>query len=85
MDIAPRYVGVGSGLINAASAVAASISRIIFGCVIDRTGNWILPFYGAIGILLLSIIASFYIRPDKALPENPATGRHPLEPGHVSL
>jgi len=84
MDIAPRYVGVGSGLMNAGSAVAGIISPIIFGFVIDRTGNWILPFYGSIGILVLGIVASFYIRPDKALQEKPAADRHPLEPGHVS-
>ncbi|MCD2457964.1 hypothetical protein ACHHZ9_07905 [Enterobacter cloacae complex sp. 2024EL-00232] len=43
MDITPKHVGIASGLMNAGSAVAGIISPILFGVIIDRTGNWSLP------------------------------------------
>lgn len=67
MDITPKYVGMASGLMNAGSAVAGIISPIIFGIIIDKTGNWSLPFYGSIGLLVLGIILTFFMRPDKPL------------------
>ena len=65
MDIAPRYAGTASGLMNAGSAVAGIISPIIFGFVIDATGNWTLPFLGSIGLLALGALATFWIRPGR--------------------
>ena len=40
MDIAPRFSGSASGLMNTGSALAAIISPLIFGYIIDKTGNW---------------------------------------------
>ncbi|MDU5908831.1 MAG: hypothetical protein E6Z29_03455 [Escherichia coli] len=51
MDITPKYVGIASGLMNAGSAVADIISPIAFGIIIDKTGNWSLPFYGSVALL----------------------------------
>ena len=65
MDVAPRYAGTASGLMNAGSAVAGIISPIIFGFVIDATGNWTLPFAGSIGLLVVGAIATFWIRPER--------------------
>ena len=78
MDIAPEYTGIASGMMNAASAVAGILSPIAFGWVVDATGNWTLPFLGAIGFLLLGTFMTFRIRPDRkvvvpALMESPAT------------
>ena len=42
-----------SGLMNTGSALAAIISPLIFGYVIDKTGTGQLPFIGNIGLLLL--------------------------------
>src|SRR5262249_48814543 len=53
MDIAPKYSGSASGLMNTGSAFAAIVSPLIAGYVIDKTGNWELPFVGSIGLLLL--------------------------------
>jgi MFS family permease len=39
MDVAPAYAGTASGIINAGSAVAGILSPILFGLIIDRTGN----------------------------------------------
>jgi MFS family permease len=63
MDVAPRYAGTASGLMNAGSAVAGIISPIIFGFVIDLTNNWTLPFAGSIGLLLIGAIATLWIKP----------------------
>lgn len=67
MDITPKYVGMASGLMNAGSAVAGIISPIIFGIIIDKTGNWSLPFYGSIALLIVGIMLTFFMRPDRQL------------------
>lgn len=67
MDITPKHVGMASGLMNAGSAVAGIISPIVFGIIIDKTGNWNLPFMGSIGLLLVGVVLTFFMRPDKQL------------------
>jgi MFS family permease len=67
MDIAPQYSGSASGLMNVGSPLAAIISPLIFGYVIDKTGNWDLPFLGSIGLLLVGSILAFRMRPDRPL------------------
>jgi cyanate permease len=74
MDIAPQFTGTASGMLNAASAVAGIISPMVFGWVVDATGNWTLPFAGAIGFLVLGIIMSFRIRPDRRIMDIVAIG-----------
>lgn len=65
MDIAPRFSGTASGLMNSGSALAAIVSPVVFGFIIDRTGNWSLPFYGTMGLLLVGMAAAFAMRPDR--------------------
>ncbi|MDP4026861.1 MFS transporter [Methylobacterium sp. NEAU 140] len=72
MDIAPRYAGTASGLMNAGSAVAGIVSPIVFGIVIDATGNWTLPFAGSIGLLAFGALATRWIRPDRPVAETEA-------------
>lgn len=67
MDIAPRYAGSASGLMNTGSALAAIVSPLLAGYVIDRTGVWELPFLGSIGLLLLGSVLAFWMRPDREL------------------
>jgi cyanate permease len=67
MDVAPRYAGTASGMMNAGSAVAGIISPIVFGFIIDATGNWTLPFAGSAGLLLVGVLAAFRIRPQVQL------------------
>jgi len=68
MDIAPRFSGSASGLMNTGSALAAIISPLVFGYVIDKTGNWTLPFLGSIGLLLIGAMLAFWMKPDEELP-----------------
>ena len=67
MDIAPRFAGSASGLMNTGTAFAAIISPLVFGFVIDKTGNWELPFIGSIVLLFVGAILAFWMKPDEAL------------------
>ena len=69
MDIAPKFSGSASGLMNTGSALAAILSPLVFGYVIDKTGNWELPFIGSIGLLFLGSILAFWMKPDRELGE----------------
>jgi len=72
MDIAPKYSGTGSGIMNTGSAVAAIVSPVVAGILIDKTGNWELPFIVTMGLLALGAALSFTMRPDKQFEDNPA-------------
>jgi MFS family permease len=67
MDIAPRFAGSASGLMNTGTAFGAIISPLVFGFVIDKTGNWELPFIGSIVLLFVGAILAFWMKPDEAL------------------
>jgi MFS family permease len=67
MDIAPRYSGSASGLMNTGSALAAILSPLAFGFVIDKTNNWELPFLGSIVLLFLGLIVAFWMKPGEKL------------------
>jgi MFS family permease len=66
MDIAPRYSGSASGIMNTGSALAAILSPVIFGFIIDRTHNWSLPFLGSMGLFLAGSVVAFWMKPDEA-------------------
>jgi MFS family permease len=68
MDIAPRFSGSASGLMNTGSALAAIVSPLIGGYIIDKTHNWELPFVGSIGLLLFGSIMAFWMKPSNQLP-----------------
>jgi len=65
MDVAPRYSGTAAGLMNTGSAVAAVLSPIAFGYIVDWTGNWQLPFIGSLGLLLVGAAMAFTMHPDR--------------------
>jgi MFS family permease len=67
MDIAPQFSGTASGLMNTGSALAAIVSPLAFGFVIDKTGNWTLPFIGSICLLGFGAILSFTMHPERTL------------------
>jgi MFS family permease len=74
MDIAPRFSGTASGLMNTGSALAAIISPVVAGYMIDLTGNWSLPLIGSIVLLLLGSLLAFRMRPDEELDAPRAPG-----------
>jgi MFS family permease len=69
MDIAPEFSGTASGIMNTGSALAAIISPVVSGFVIDLTGNWELPFLGSMVLMLIGMGLSFRMRPQKQLEE----------------
>lgn len=71
MDIAPTYSGTAAGLMNTGSAVAAIVSPIVFGLVVDATGNWTLPFAGSIGLALLGAGLAFTMHPERPFEDAP--------------
>jgi MFS family permease len=69
MDIAPKYSGTASGLMNTGSALAAILSPLAFGYVADATGDWHLPFIGSLGLLLLGALLAPLMHPERAFVE----------------
>lgn len=74
MDIAPAHAGTASGLMNTGSALAAILSPVVFGVVIDQTGNWTLPFLGTMALMLTGLLVAFTMRPDNRF--EPAAAIH---------
>ncbi|WP_176048709.1 MFS transporter [Burkholderia sp. BCC1644] len=81
MDIAPEYSGTASGMMNSGSALAAILSPVISGFVIDRFGSWELPFIGSMVLMGVGVLLAFRMQPDSrfadAPAEQPATHRSP--------
>jgi MFS family permease len=77
MDIAPQFSGTASGLMNTGSALAAILSPLVFGAVIDATGDWSLPFIGTIGLMLAGCIAAFWMRPEHRFDAEPSPVMEP--------
>ena len=69
MDIAPRYAGSASGMMNFGFGVAGLISPSSFGYLVDRTGSWVVPFIGSVVLLLLGAVLSSRLRPDQPFEE----------------
>jgi MFS family permease len=63
MDIAPAYSGTASGMMNTGSALAAIISPVVGGQLIDRFGNWELPFVGSMVLMGVGIVLAFRMQP----------------------
>jgi MFS family permease len=64
MDIAPRYAGSASGMMNFGFGLAGLVSPASFGYLVDRTGSWVVPFTGSILLLLLGAVLAARLRPD---------------------
>lgn len=69
MDIAPRYAGTASGMMNFGFGVAGLVSPSSFGYLVDRTGSWVVPLIGSIVLLLVGAALASRLRPDQSFPE----------------
>ncbi|MFK0033586.1 MFS transporter [Pseudomonas monteilii] len=63
MDIAPDHSGTASGMMNTGSAMAAIISPVAAGMLIDKFHNWQLPFLVSIALLAIGVALSFRMKP----------------------
>ena len=75
MDIAPQYSGTASGFMNTGSALAAVLSPLAFGFIIDATGNWNLPFAGSMGLLLTGAALASTMHPERPFEGSVAQGQ----------
>ncbi len=64
MDIAPNHCGTASGIMNTGSALAAIISPVVGGYLIDVSGNWQLPFVGSMLLMGIGVLLAYRMRPD---------------------
>ncbi len=78
MDIAPRYAGTASGMMNFGFGLAGLVSPSSFGYLVDRTGSWVVPFTASIALLLLGAILALRLRPDR--PFEQASARSATQP-----
>jgi len=65
MDIAPRYAGSASGMMNFGFGFAGIISPFSFGYLVDRTGGWVFPFAASLVLLPLGAVLAMRLRPDQ--------------------
>lgn len=72
MDIAPKYSGTASGLMNTGSAAAAILSPQAFGYIADVTGNWHLPFAGSLALLVAGAFLAPLMHPEHPFEESAA-------------
>ena len=69
MDIAPRYAGTASGMMNFGFGVAGLVSPSSFGYLVDRTGSWVVPFIASVVLLLIGAALASRLRPDRPFTE----------------
>ncbi|WP_414449664.1 MFS transporter [Burkholderia sp. 22PA0099] len=65
MDIAPEFSGTASGMMNTGSALAAIVSPVIGGALIDRFGSWELPFYVSMALMAVGVVCAFRMHPER--------------------
>lgn len=82
MDIAPEFSGTASGMMNTGSALAAIISPVIGGLLIDRTGNWELPFVGSMLLMGLGVVLAFRMQPESRFALDGTVARHAAIDAH---
>jgi len=64
MDIAPEHSGTASGMMNTGSALAAIISPVLSGYLIDSFGSWELPFAGSMLLMAIGVVLAFRMQPE---------------------
>ena len=67
MDIGQEHAGVAGGMMNTGFGIAGIISPIIFGALVQATGNWTLPFVVSSALLLIGAGVTYFIRPTGVL------------------
>ncbi len=76
MDIAPRYSGSASGMMNFGFGLSGILSPYVFGAIVDRSGSWTLPFFGSIMLLPIGACVSLLMHAEVPFvePDAPAAG-----------
>ena len=77
MDIAPEYAGTASGMMNTGSALAAIISPVLSGYLIDSFGSWELPFAGSMLLMAIGVVLAFRMQPESRFAVGAEPGAQP--------
>jgi sugar phosphate permease len=80
MDIAPKFSGTASGMMNTGSALAAIISPLFGGWLIDKTGNWDTPFIFSMALMVVGSITAFAMKPGNQFDEKAHTALPGVQP-----
>jgi sugar phosphate permease len=72
IDVAPHFAGVAGGIMSTAAGLAATMSPLAFGAIVDLTGSYRIPFAVSIGFAGIGIVLSFFMRPDRPIALAPA-------------
>jgi MFS transporter, ACS family, glucarate transporter len=64
MDIAPEHSGTASGMMNTGSALAAILSPVLSGFLIDKFGSWDLPFFGSMLLMGVGVVLALRMQPE---------------------
>ncbi|WP_083933203.1 MFS transporter [Sciscionella marina] len=67
MDIAPSHAGTAGGLMNTGYGIAGILSPILFGLLVDLTGDWVASFALSAVLLLIGGLAALRIDPTKRI------------------
>ena len=70
MDIAYDRSGTASGIMSGNGFIAAIVSPVVAGYVVDRLGNWNVTFMLSIGVMICGIVLSFVMKPDVPFLDN---------------
>jgi MFS transporter, ACS family, glucarate transporter len=65
MDISLEHSGTASGIMNTGSALAAIVSPVVGGYLIDISGNWQLPFVGSMILMAVGVVLSLRMHPER--------------------
>jgi ACS family glucarate transporter-like MFS transporter len=65
MDVALEHSGTASGIMNTGSALAAILSPVVSGYLIDISGNWQLPFVGSMILMGVGMVLSLRMHPER--------------------
>lgn len=83
MDIAPEYTGTASGMMNTGSALAAIISPVLSGFLIDRFGSWELPFLGSMLLMAIGVVLALRMQPESKF--DTGTAASPAPAPHLGV
>ncbi len=76
IDIAGKYAGTAGGMMNTGFGIAGVVSPAVFGFLIDKTGNYQVPFLITAALLLGGAVAATFIDPNKHI-DAPQRGEKP--------
>jgi MFS family permease len=65
MDLTLEHCGTASGIMNTGSALAAILSPVVSGYLIDISGNWQLPFVGSMILMAAGMLLALRMHPER--------------------